>query len=107
MSAVWDWLKRHWKWLLAPLWIASLVLVYLFRGGSAPLLPDSGTTDEAADDLSKEKDKALEEFRKRLDELYAQAEQRLKDASEEQIKEFEDMKEKPIEELTDWIDKLS
>lgn len=107
MSKVWAWLKKNWKWLILPLWILSIILVWIFRGGDKPLFPVSGTTDAAADQAVAAKDKAVEEFRARLDELAKKAEERLKNASEDQIKEYEELKDKPLDEVAKWIDSLS
>ena len=107
MSAVWDWIRNHWKWLLFPVWIISLLLVWIFRGGEVPFLPISGTTDEASDEALKAKDEAIGKFRARLDEIAEKAEGRLREASEDQIKEFDAVKDKPIDEVASWIDKLS
>lgn len=107
MSVIWSWLKKNWKWLLAPLWVASMVLAWLMAGGERKLFPSSGTTDEAADKALEDKDKALEEFRQRLDELYARAEERLNKASEEQLQEFQEVKKKSLEEMAQWIDALA
>jgi len=105
MKKVWEWIKRNWKWLIAPLWIASLVLMWLFRGGYKP--PVSGTTDQAADEAAKAKDEAVAQFRSRLDELLKKAQERLQDASKEQVDEFNGLKDKPLEEVAKWIDSLS
>lgn len=107
MKKAWEWFKKHWKWFIAPLWIGSLVLIWIFRGGDTPLLPPSGTTDEAADEAMAAKKAAMDGFRARLDELAEKAEERLKDASEEQLKEYEEIKDKPLEEIAAWIDNLS
>lgn len=107
MRKVWDWLKKNWKWLILPLWIASIVLVWIFRGGDKPLFPVTGTKDSDADKALEAKDKAVSEFRARLDELAKKAEERLKNASQEQIKEYEALKDKPLEEVAKWIDSLS
>jgi flagellar biosynthesis/type III secretory pathway M-ring protein FliF/YscJ len=107
MSKVWAWLKKNWKWLILPLWLASVILVWIFRGGDKPMFPVTGTTDKAADEALKAKDKAAAEFRARLDELAKKAEERLQNASEEQIKEYEELKDKPLDEVAKWIDSLS
>lgn len=106
MKKVWPWIREHWKWIVFPFWAASLVLVWVFRGGEISLLR-SGTTDEVADKALEAQDKAVADFRVRLDELAKKAEERLRTASEEQLKEYEELKGKPIEELAGWIDKLS
>lgn len=107
MKKIWEWLKVNWKWLVLPLWIASVVLVWIFRGGTKPMFPPSGTTDVAADQALKAKDEAIESFKARLDELHKKAEERLKTASEAQVKEFKELKDKPIEDVAKWIDSLS
>lgn len=107
MKKVWEWIKKNWKWLILPLWILSLLLMWFLSGGRTKFFPPSGTTDEVADQAVKEKDKAIASFRARLDELYKKAEERLQGASEEQIKEYEALKDKPIEEIAKWIDSLS
>lgn len=107
MKKVWEWIKKNWRWLILPLWILSLLLMWFLSGGRTKFFPPSGTTDEAADQAVAAKDKAVAEFRARLDELAAKAEERLQGASEEQIKEYEELKDKPIEEVAKWIDSLS
>jgi len=107
MTKIWEWLKKNWKWLILPLWVLSMVVVWLLSGGRTKLFPPSGTTDQAADAATKAKDEAIEAFRQRLDALYKQAEERLKTASEAQVKEFTEIKEKPLEEVAKWIDSLS
>lgn len=99
-------MKQHWKWLLLPLWIGSVVLVWLFRGGDRPLFPVS-ETDEAVDRALAEKDRALADFRAKLDELYRRAEERMQRASQEQVKELGELKDKPLDEVARWIDNLS
>lgn len=105
--SVWFWLKANWKWLLLPVWAASLILVWVFRGGDKPLFPISGTTDEAADKALKEKDEAIRVFRSHLDDLAKKAEARMQDASAEQIKEMKELQGKPLEDVVKWIDGLS
>lgn len=107
MKKVWEWLKKNWKWLVLPLWVASLVLVWLFHGGTKQFLPPSGTTDQAAADAMKAKDQALTEFRARLEEIIRQAEERLKTASKEQVDAFKELQGKPLTEVAAWIDKIS
>ncbi len=107
MKTVWEWLKKNWKWLVLPLWILSVVLVWVLRGGTKPLFPVSGTKDEAADKALEAQQKAVIEFRARLEELARKAEERLKKASQEQLKEYETLKDKPLEEVAKWIDSLS
>lgn len=107
MKKIWEWLKKNWKWLILPLWVLSMVAVWLISGGHTKLFPPSGTTDAAADSALKAKDEAMEAFRVRLDELYKKAEERLKTASEEQVKEFTEVKGKSLEEVAKWIDSLS
>ena len=107
MIKAWAWLRKNWKWLILPLWAASIVLVWLFRGGDKPLFPVTGTTDVAADKALQAKDKATAEFRARLDELARKAEERLQKASEEQLQEYEELKDKPLDEVAKWIDSLS
>jgi hypothetical protein len=106
-AKIWAWLKKNWKWLLLPLWIVSMVAVWLLSGGRTKFFPPSGTTDEAADEAARAKDKAVKDFRARLEELHRKAEERLQNASKEQLEEYEEMKDKPIEELAKWIDSLS
>lgn len=105
MKKIWEWLKKNWKWLILPLWIASLILVWLFRGGAAPFF--SGTKDSDADTAMKAKDQAIADFRAKLEELAKKAEERLKNASKEQVDEFNGLKDKPLDEVASWIDKLS
>jgi chromatin segregation and condensation protein Rec8/ScpA/Scc1 (kleisin family) len=93
--------------LILPLWIASMVLVWVFRGGDKVMFPVTGTTDKDADDALVAKDRAMSEFRTRLDEIAKKAEARLQSASKDQVKEFEEIKDKPLDEIAKWIDGLS
>ena len=104
MKNAWEWLKKNWRYLVFPLWVASLILVWLLSGGRRPIMPVSGTTDQVADDAAKAKDEAIQQFRDRLDQLAKLMEERLKNASKEQMEEFQQMKDKPIEEVAKWID---
>lgn len=106
MKKVWPWIREHWKWLVFPFWAASLVLVWIFRGGEVQLVPH-GASDADVDKAMEAKDKAVADFRARLDELAKKAEERLKSASEEQLKEYEGLKDKPLKEIAGWIDNLS
>ena len=106
MKKAWEWFKRNWKWFIAPLWIASLVVMWLFRGGSSKP-PISGTTDVAADEAMKAKDEAMTQFRSRLDELLKKAQDRLQAASKEQLEEFNELKDKPLDDVAKWIDTIS
>ena len=107
MARAWAWIKKNWRWLILPLWDVSILLVWLFRGGDRPLLPVSGTTDDAADKALEAKDEAAQEYKEQVKEVNKRAEERLKTASEEQIKEYEELKDKPVEEVAKWIDSLS
>jgi flagellar biosynthesis/type III secretory pathway M-ring protein FliF/YscJ len=106
MKKVWAWLKKNWKWLIAPLWILSLVLVWLFAGDGRPLFKPSGTTDKMADELAEEKEKILAEYREKMGDLAKRVEEKLQDASKEQLEEFKEMKDKPPEEIAKWIDQF-
>jgi len=106
MSKVWEWIKRNWKWLILPLWAISIVLVWLFKGGSKIDLPISGTTDQAADEVAK-KDKIISDLRQRIAALDAKVKELIMNASEEQIKEYERLRDKTLEDIAKWGDELS
>jgi hypothetical protein len=106
-AKIWAWLKKNWKWLVLPLWVLSLLLMWFLSGGHKTFFPPSGTTDEAADEAMKAKDEAMKAFRARLDELARKAEERLQGASEEQVKELKELQDKPLDEVAKWIDSLS
>jgi flagellar biosynthesis/type III secretory pathway M-ring protein FliF/YscJ len=106
MKKAWEWFKRNWKWFIAPLWILSLVLVWLFMGDRRPIFKPSGTTDEMADELAAEKEKILQEYREKMGELAERVEERLQTASKEQLEEFKEMKDKSPEEIAKWIDQF-
>lgn len=106
MKKAWVWFKKNWKWFIAPLWILSLILVWLFVGDRRPLFPPSGTTDEMADELAQEKEKILQEYQEKLGALDEKFEKKLQDASKENLAEFEEMKDKPPEEIAKWIDQF-
>jgi hypothetical protein len=106
MTKVWAWLKKNWKWLIAPLWLLSVVLVWLFTGGLKSKPQISGTTDVAANtavntvvEAQVEKDTAIKQILKLFEE-------KLQKASVEQLKEFDTLKDKPVAEVVAWIDKF-
>lgn len=103
---MWIWLKKYWKWILFPIGIVSLLLAWKSRD-KGPELPDTGTTDEAADEAMEAYKAAAREYQEKVREVHKKAEERLKDASEEQLKEYEEIKDKPIEEIAKWIDDLA
>lgn len=103
----WGWMKAHWRWLIGPLWLLSIVITWLFHGGERKLLKTKPTLDDAIDENMAVKNAAIEQFRARLDAMSQQAEQRLQKASAEQIETFKEIKDKPISEVAAWIDSLS
>jgi len=105
MRKIWEWLKKNWKYLLFPLWVLSLILMWVLSGGKAKL-PISGTTDQAADDAMKAKDEAIRQFRERLDQVAQQIETKLRNASKAQLDEFKEMKDKPLDEVAKWVDSI-
>lgn len=105
MKKAWEWFKKHWKWFIAPLWLLSVLLVWLFRGGWS-FGKTSGTTDQMADDLVKEKEKILQEYRAKLGALSAKLEAKLQNASKENLEKFKEMKDKSPEEIAQWIDQF-
>jgi len=106
MRKIWEWLKKNWKYLLFPLWVLSLILVWVLAGGHRSLVPVSGTTDQAADDAMKAKDEAVQQFRDRLDQLAKLLEEKLQNASKAQLDEFKEMKDKPLDEVAKWVDSI-
>lgn len=107
MNKIWDWLKKNWKWFVLPLWLVSIVLVWLFtRGGTRKFGPVSGTSDQAANTAVNAVVTAAEEKDKAIADILKYFEEKLKKASVEQLKEFETLKEKPTSEVASWIDKF-
>jgi len=105
MRKAWAWLKKNWKYLLFPLWVLSLILVWVLSGGKAkPSI--SGTSDQAADEAVKAKDEAVQQFRDRLDQLAKMLEEKLQSASKEQLDEFKKLKDKPLDEVAKWVDNI-
>lgn len=105
MRKVWEWLKKNWKYLLFPLWVLSLILMWVLSGGKVKL-PISGTSDQAADEAVKAKDEAIQQFRDRLDQLAKLLEEKLQGASKEQLDEFKKLKDRPIDEVAKWVDSI-
>ena len=105
MRKVWEWLKKNWKYLLFPLWILSLILVWVLSGGKAKP-PLSGTSDQAADSALKAKDDAIQQLRERDAQIAQQLEEKLRNASKEQIEELKKMKDKPLDEVAKWVDSI-
>ena len=105
MKRVWEWLKANYKWLILPLWVLSMVLVWVFTRGRTKVLV--GTTDIAADQAVEAQKQAISDFRARLEEMARKAEARLASASKEQLQEFKDLQGKPLDEVAKWIDNLS
>lgn len=103
----WSWLKAHWRWFLGPVWLLSIVAVWLFHGGERRLLKPKLVPDTAVDENMATKNEAIEQFRARLDTMSQLAEKRLQNASVEQIEAFKEIKDKPISEVAAWIDALS
>jgi hypothetical protein len=108
MTKVWSWFKANWKWFILPLWVVSIILVWLFtRGGVKDHTPVvSGTTDQAANTAVNTVVTAAEEKDKAIKEVLQVFEEKLKKASTEQLKEFETLKDKPASEIASWIDKF-
>lgn len=108
MTKVWEWLKKYWKWVVFPIGIISAVLGwFLWWRSRDPVIPVSGTTDEAADQAVEDAAKVGDIYQKDIEALNKLAEELLKNASEEQIKEWEEVKKKPHKEVAKWIDNLS
>jgi hypothetical protein len=107
MTRVWEWLKIYWKWLILPLWAASIVLVWLFtRGGVLKKPPVSGTTDQAANNAVNGVINASENKDQAIAKLETQYQDKLNKMSEAQRAEWEQQKAKPIEEVASWIDRF-
>lgn len=106
-SKIWTWLKKNWKWLILPLWAISIVLVWLFKGGSKIDLPISGTTDQAADEALAKKDKIIADLRDKLEALDAKVKEMTAGASEEQVKEYEKLRDEALGDIAKWGDDLS
>jgi len=107
MSKTWSWLKKNWMWLIAPVTIAVLVILYLM--GWRPEKKDdvdSVTPDDAADQAVEDTNTAHDEREKAIKELEAEHREKLSEMTEEQLEEFEEVKKKPIDEVAAWIDSL-
>lgn len=105
MTKVWEWLKKNWKWLILPLWLASMVLVWFFTGGRK-IVPASGTSDQAANTAVGNVITASDERQKAIADILRVFEEKLKKASVDQLKEAESLKDKPLSEVASWIDKF-
>ena len=106
MTRVWEWLKTYWKWLIAPLWAVSIVLVWLFTRGGVLKKPVSGTTDQAANSAVEGVIQAGENKIEAIQKLEAQYMAKIEKMSEVQKAEWERMKDRPVQELASWIDKF-
>lgn len=107
MKKIWEWLKAHWKWLIAPLWAVSIALVWLFtRGGTLKKPPVSGTTDQAANAAVTGVIQAGDDRTQAIQKIEAQYQTKIESMSDEQKVEWEKMKTKPIQEVAAWIDRF-
>jgi hypothetical protein len=106
LKKIWEWLKKNWKWLILPLWVVSMVLVWLFTGGRKVVVPSSGTSDQAANTAVSGVITASDERQRAIADILRIFEERLKKASVDQLKEAEVMKDKPLSEVASWIDKF-
>ena len=106
LKKVWDWLKKNWKWLILPLWVASMVLVWLFTGGRKMITLPGGTTDQAAGRAVSGVIYASDERQKVIADILKTFEEKLQKASVEQLKEAETLRGKPLADVASWIDKF-
>ena len=107
MKRVWEWLKAHWKWLILPLWVVSILLVWLFtRGGALKKPPVSGTTDQAANDAVNGVIQAADDKSNAINHLEIQYQGKIEKMSAEQKAEWEKMKAQSITEVASWIDRF-
>ena len=107
MTKFWEWLKKHWKWIIFPVGILLSVLGwFLWWRGKPKDDSTTTTTDTAADQALKDTVKAQEDKEKALQELEQKHGAKLAVMTQEQRAEFEKVKQKPIEEVAAWIDRL-
>lgn len=106
MIKVWTWIKKFWKWLLIPLAVMAIFLLWLFGWRKSKDDADSGTPDEVADravsgiiEAGDKRDQAMKE----LEHKYIG---KLTVMTDEQRAEYEEIRKKPIEEIAVWIDNL-
>jgi membrane protein insertase Oxa1/YidC/SpoIIIJ len=104
MAKIWAWLKTHWKWLIAPLWAVSILVVWLFTRGGTLKLPVSGTTDQAANNAVDGVIQAAEHKTEAITKLETQYQAKIEKMSVEQRAEWEKVKDQPIQEVASWID---
>jgi hypothetical protein len=106
MKIIWEWLKAHWKWLIAPLWALSIFLVWLFTRGGAIKPAVSGTTDQAANNAVTGVIQAADNKDHALAQLETQYQDKLNKMSAAQREEWERQKSKPVGEVAAWIDRF-
>ena len=106
MSKIWEWLKKNWKWLILPLWVVSLVLLWLFTGGRKMVSVSSGTSDQAASTAVSGVISASDERQKAIADILKTFEEKLQKASVEQLKEAKNLEGKPLADVAAWIDKF-
>ena len=104
MHKIWAWLKKYWKWFIFPLWIVSMLIVWILRGGKPSIIMPPVNLE--LDQAMLEKDEAVKEFKAALDDLSRKTEERMKSASEQEVKVFKELKGKSLDEIAEWVDNL-
>ena len=107
MKKAWEWVKKHWKWIVFPIGILGAVLGWFLWWRGRPQDDDtSTTTDQAADQAVKDTVQAQEDKDQALKKLEEEHGEKLSTMTEEQQAEFEEVKKKDIDEVATWIDSL-
>lgn len=106
LTKAWTWCKKHWKWIIFPVGILSVV-----AAGMAAAL--AGQYAEPPRDLDEKTRESLKKLRKaelvrdqKIAELEVRNHERLKDLSEDQQSELEGLQDKSLEEVATWFDTL-
>ena len=106
MKKIWEWLKKNWYWLIAPVALLVLGALWLMGWRKKKDDPVSHTPDKDADQAVDDTNKAHDIKDQALKELEKSHAEKISQMSAEQKKEFEEMKKKPIDEVANWIDSL-
>ena len=107
MTKVWDWIKKHWKWIVFPVGILVAVLGWFFWWRGRGKDDDKfSTPDDAADKAVDDVVKAQEVREAEIKKLEEQHADKLQAMSDEQKAVFKEIKTKTPAEVAEWIDKL-
>ena len=105
VKKAWDWLKRHWQWVVFPVGLGALLLSILV-GASRRKTPPTADLAPAGEEAVEAILAATETRDQKLAELEEAHRERLVELSKDQRKELQELREKELEEVVAWFDKL-